>query len=114
MAFAIVNVPDPHNWLVGGCLILVALGSAALFDVNYEPTGMTADELRKGMRWLTRGTVQRPGDRRVAAKTLRASAGAAAGSYSFYLTAIRKYANIRSCRRRGSSYSGRLTGRARF
>jgi radical SAM superfamily enzyme YgiQ (UPF0313 family) len=24
-----------------------------LFDVNYEPIGMSADELRKGMRWLT-------------------------------------------------------------
>lgn len=24
-----------------------------LFDVNYEPIGMTADELAKGMRWLT-------------------------------------------------------------
>lgn len=24
-----------------------------LFDVNYEPKGMTADELRKGIRWLT-------------------------------------------------------------
>lgn len=24
-----------------------------LFDVTYQPTGMSADELRKGMRWLT-------------------------------------------------------------
>ena len=26
-----------------------------LFDVNYRPTHMSADELRQGMRWLTRG-----------------------------------------------------------
>jgi len=26
-----------------------------LFDVNYHPTHMTAQELRQGMRWLTRG-----------------------------------------------------------
>jgi hypothetical protein len=25
-----------------------------LFDVNYLPSGMTPDELRQGMRWLTR------------------------------------------------------------
>jgi hypothetical protein len=25
-----------------------------LFDVNYQPSGMSPNELRRGMRWLTR------------------------------------------------------------